>query len=155
MVIAAEAYQNLSPQIKAEAFAVLQSHPDFEKWKKSYQPNANFDLSAYVFMRASTWPDEIRRHGNQYDHPNWHFIDYPLRPSSFPLEPGPKLTDDVLYGIAQSEKVLRDTNAGVEQRAVSLSWLIHLIGDLHQLCIVLRYSRRLTRMGTREGMISM
>ena len=23
---------------------------------------------------------DIRRSGNQYDHPNWHFIDYPLLP---------------------------------------------------------------------------
>ncbi len=132
MVIAAEAYQNLSPELKAEVFAVLQSHPDFEKWKKAYQPNANFELAAYVFMRASTWPDEIRRHGNQYDHPNWHFVDYPLRPPDFPLEAGPKPSDDVLYGIAQSEAVLSDTNANPELRAASLSWLIHLIGDLHQ-----------------------
>ncbi len=119
MVIAAEAYRNLSPQQKAEVFDVLQSHPDFAKWEKAYQPNADFDLAAYVFLRSSTWPDEIRRKGNPYDHPNWHFIDYPLHPPSFPLEPSPKPTDDVLYGIAQSEKVLSDTNASPER----LNWM--------------------------------
>ena len=132
LVIAAEAYRELSPQLKAEAFDVLKAHTDFAKWTNAYHPNANFDLAAYVFMRSSTWPDEIRRSGNKYDHPNWHFIDYPLRPPAFAFEPDARPTDNVLFGIAQCEQTLNDTNAGPELRAVYLSWLIHLIGDLHQ-----------------------
>jgi hypothetical protein len=131
-VIAAEAYRGLSPELKREAFAVLSAHPDFAKWTNSYHPNANFDLAAYVFMRSSTWPDEIRRSGSRFDHPNWHFIDYPLRPPAFAFEPDARPTDNVLFGIAESEKVLSDTNAKPEMRAVSMSWLIHLIGDEHQ-----------------------
>ena len=53
MVIAAEAYQNLPPQTQAEVFMVLPAHPDFEKWKKSCQPNAIFDLSAYAGERLA------------------------------------------------------------------------------------------------------
>ena len=132
MVIAAEAFRNLTPESKAKAYETLMAHPDFAKWTNSYRPNPAVDLPTYVFMRSSTWPDEIRRKGNKYDHPNWHFIDYPLRPPSFPFEPGPKPTDDVLYGVVQSEKTLNDTNALPEARAAALSWLVHLIGDLHQ-----------------------
>jgi len=132
LAIAAEAFRQLSPQLKAEAIEVLKAHPDYAKWEKAYHPNPNLDLAAYVFMRSSTWPDEIRRSGSPYDHPNWHFIDYPLRPPSFPLEPGPKPTDDILFGIAQCEKTLSDTNASPELRAAYLSWLIHLVGDIHQ-----------------------
>jgi len=131
-VIAAEAYRKLSPELQAQVFDVLKSHPDFEGWKNAYHPNANFDLSAYVFIRASTWPDEIRRKGNNYDHPNWHFIDYPLRPPAFTFEPDARPSDNVLFGVAQSEKTLSETNAGQEDRAAALSWLIHLIGDMHQ-----------------------
>jgi len=79
----------------------------------------------------SLW-DEIRRHHSKFDHPHWHYINYPLKPPGFPLEPGPSPSDDILYGIAQCEKVLEDTKAPAEERAVYLSWLIHLIGDLHQ-----------------------
>ena len=132
VVIAAEAFRELSPELKAQVFDALKAHPDFAKWQKAYHPNPNFDLAAYVFMRSSTWPDEIRRSGSQYDHPNWHFIDYPLRPPAFPLESGPKPTDDVLFGVAECEKTLSDTNAASELRAAYLSWLIHLVGDIHQ-----------------------
>ena len=106
---------------------------DYEKWRGSYTPGApNLDLETYVFMRASTWPDQIRRKGSPYDHPEWHYIDYPLEPPTFPEKPGPSPTNDILYGIAQSEKMLRDPNSSPEVRAVYLSWLIHLVGDVHQ-----------------------
>jgi hypothetical protein len=91
-----------------------------EKWEKSFAgDSANLDLDLYVFMRSSTWPDEIRRRGNQYDHPK------------FPVESGPDLADDILYGIGQCEKTLADPKTAPEERAVYLSWLIHLIGDEH------------------------
>src|SRR5438067_1805551 len=78
---------------------------------------ATMDLAAYVFLRASTWPDEIRRHGNQYDHPHWHYINYPLKPPAFHFEPGGAPDDDILYGISQCEKTLSDKSAPVELRA--------------------------------------
>jgi hypothetical protein len=131
-VIAAEAYRELSPELKAQVFEVLKAHPDFAKWTNAYHPNASFDLAAYVFMRSSTWPDEIRRSENKYDHPNWHFIDYPLRPPAFAFEPDARPTDNVLFGIGDCEKTLSDTNADTELRAAYLSWLVHLVGDEHQ-----------------------
>jgi hypothetical protein len=131
-LIAAEAYRQLSPELKAETFAVLQSHPDFAQWTNAYHPNPSFDLAAYVFMRCSTWPDEIRGSGGQYDHPEWHFIDYPLRPPNFVFEPDARPTNNVLFGIAESKKALSNTNAEPEVRAAMLSYLIHLVGDEHQ-----------------------
>jgi hypothetical protein len=132
MVIAAEAFGHLSPELKAEAIDVLKSHPDFSKWANAYHPGPNVDLATFIFMRSSTWPDEIRRKGNEYDHPDWHFIDYPLRPPGFAFEPDARPTDNVLYGIAECEKTLSDAKASPEIRAVYLSYLIHLVGDIHQ-----------------------
>ncbi len=132
MTIAAAAYRQLPPELKAQAIEVLKNHPEYEQWLKAYHPNPNIDLGEYIFMRSSTWPDEIRGSGSPYDHPNWHFIDYPLRPPSFPFLPDQKPTDDVLFGIAQCEKTLSDTNADPVLRAVCLSYLIHLVGDMHQ-----------------------
>ena len=135
MVIAAEAYRELSPKVKAKVKTVLQAHPEYEKWQGSFSSESpTLDLGAYVFMRASTWPDEIRRKQSesQYDHPHWHYINYPLKPPRFPFEPGSSPTNDILYGISQSEKGLSARHEPAELRAVYLSWLIHLIGDLHQ-----------------------
>ena len=130
--IAAEAYRQLPPEYQAQVFDILKAHPDFEKWKNHYHPNPVLDLPETAFLKCSVWPDEIRRSGSPYDHPFWHFIDYPLRPPSFPMEADDRPTNNVIFGITQCEATLGDTNADPRDRAVSLSYLVHLIGDEHQ-----------------------
>jgi hypothetical protein len=133
MTIAAIAYRDLSDSQKQAVTELLTHHPDYPQWKENYtMSGSDFDLNTFIFMRASTWPDEIRRKGNQYDHPLWHYIDYPLEPPDFPDKPSPTPTNDILYGISQSEKFIKDTNSSPEIRAAYLSWLIHLVGDIHQ-----------------------
>jgi hypothetical protein len=131
-VIAAEAYRQLSPTLQKKVSEILKAHPDYEKWEKSFtSDSASLDLPAFIFIRSSTWPDEIRHRKSPYNHPKWHYIDYPLKPTKFPVEAGADPTDDILYGIGQCEKTLADTKAAPEEREVYLSWLIHLIGDEH------------------------
>ena len=132
MTIAAIAYRDLPTKQKSRVNELLQHHPDYEKWAASYPTNSAFDLPAFIFMRASTWPDEIRRKGNPHDHPQWHYVNFPLIAPDFPDRPNPFPTNDILYGIAQCEKMLGDKQADPELRAVYLSWLIHLVGDIHQ-----------------------
>jgi hypothetical protein len=132
-VIAAEAYRELSPALQQTVVQLLKSHPQYEKWKDSISDGtADPDFGMGIFMRASTWPDEIRHKESEYNHPKWHYIDYPLKPPRFRFLPAPSPDDDILYGIQQCEKALSDRRASPLERAVSLSWLIHLIGDLHQ-----------------------
>jgi hypothetical protein len=132
MAIAAQAFRQLTPELQAQAVEVLKAHPNYQQWVKDYHPNPDVSLGAYIFIRSSTWPDEIRGSGSPYDHPEWHFIDYPLRPPSFPLEPDPQPMNDVLFGVAQCEKALSDPDGDRVLRAADLSFLIHLIGDMHQ-----------------------
>jgi len=102
-----------------------------EKWEKSFTSESpNLDLPTFIFMRSSTWADEIRRRKSPHNRPKWHYVDYPLKPPKFPVEPGPDPNDDILYGISQCEKTLADAKATPEERAVCLSWLIHLIVEL-------------------------
>ena len=133
MLIAAEAYRDLSPRLQAKVTDLLKFHPQYDNWAKAFASGpGNMDLATYVFVRSSTWPDEIRRHGSQYDHPHWHYVNYPLKPPAFHFEPGPAPDDDILFGISQCEKTLSDKHAPAELRAAELSWLVHLVGDLHQ-----------------------
>jgi hypothetical protein len=62
MVIAGEAFRELTPESKAKVTTILKSHPDYQKWEESYAKAASeIDHDTFIFMRASTWPDEIRR----------------------------------------------------------------------------------------------
>lgn len=133
MEIAAIAYRDLSAADKTNVIEILKHHPDYQKWQETYTASeSDFDFGTFIFMRASTWPDEIRRKGNPYDHPAWHFIDYPLEPPDFPDKPSPSPNNDILFGISEAEKIILNTNATPEARGAYLSWLIHLTGDIHQ-----------------------
>jgi hypothetical protein len=132
-VIAAEAYRELSPALQRKVLQLLESHPQYARWRDSARGDTGGpDFGMIIFMRASTWPDEIRRRGSEYNHPRWHFIDYPLKPSRFPLVPDSTPDDNIVYAIHECEKTLTDRKASPEDRAAFLSWLIHLIGDVHQ-----------------------
>ena len=141
--VAAMAYRELSANttLRDNLVNVLRSHPKFNSWKAQYNSNkhnfpAELDLGMFLFIRASTWPDEIRGTTvpalQHFDHPDWHFVDYPLTPPTFSTGPSPDPNDDVLFGIEASLQTLADKNADPVERAAKLSWLIHLVGDIHQ-----------------------
>ncbi len=97
---------------------ILKAHPDCEKWEKTFtSESSNLDLPAFIFIRSSTWAHEIRSRKSPCNHPKWHYVDYPLKPPKFPVEPSPDPTDDILFGIGQCEKTLADTKASPEERA--------------------------------------
>lgn len=130
-------YHKLPPDVQKRIFVTLGNHPNYSVWRQDYdsiRPTlpASIDIGMYLFLRASLWPDEIRRTPTTFNHPSWHFIIYPLKPPSFPDEPSLFPADDILHGIEMSRATLKDLHSSPVERAISLSWLIHLIGDIHE-----------------------
>lgn len=132
MAIAIMAYRQLPPDVRARCDEILKAHPKYDKWQEKSTNDTPADAAMYTFAKASTWPDELRKSGSVYQHDAWHYIDYPLQPPDFPFIAGLYPEDNILFGLDQSEKTLKDPMATAEQRAAALSWIIHLVGDLHQ-----------------------
>lgn len=132
MIVAGIAYAQLSPEARQQSLALLQAHPAINQWKDGLEKDHPRDPGEYFFLRASTWPDEIRRGDSPYDHPAWHYVDYPLIPPDFAFVAGRDPQNNILYAIDSSERTIRDSTATAERRAAALAWLIHLVGDLHQ-----------------------
>ncbi|HEX8843655.1 MAG TPA: S1/P1 nuclease [Pyrinomonadaceae bacterium] len=141
--VAAMAYRELAddPALRKNLVNLLKNHPFFNSWRKEYNATKNnfpagLDFGMFLFIRAATWPDQIRRTDDPelkpFDHPNWHFVDYPLRPPTFETGPSPFPEDDVLFGLKESLKSLADRDGDKVERAAMLSWLIHMLGDIHQ-----------------------
>lgn len=141
--VAALAYRGLASDtpLRNRMVDLLRSHPAFSVWRAEFDTAhahlpADVDFGMFLFVRAATWPDEIRRTTDPklapFDHPNWHFVDYPLKAPALTSGPSPAPTDDVLFGLKRSLATLNDEKAGLPQRAAALSWVIHLIGDMHQ-----------------------
>jgi S1/P1 Nuclease len=98
-----------------------------------FPPNVpNLSRGLYAAIAASLWPDQIRNHDDPSTFPNWHFVDYPLIAPSFPDRGSPTPRDDILFGIRKSEGILRSRSSLAQDKAEKLSWLIHLVGDVHQ-----------------------
>src|SRR5258707_8979921 len=73
-LIAAVAYHELSPSEQTKVDAMLSQHPSNTVW------SAGGASHLEIFMKASTWADEIRNYSDPTTHADWHFIDYKLKP---------------------------------------------------------------------------
>ncbi len=132
MISAAVAYHVLraeSPQTLEKTVALLKQHPDIGKFKLDAVAEADRDL--LLLMLAARWPDDIR--GNRtYDHPAWHYINFPFKPVGQPdVATKPQADDNILKALEQQVAVIRGTGPAAD-KAVAVCWLLHLIGDLHQ-----------------------
>ncbi|PCI19425.1 hypothetical protein COB64_03780 [Candidatus Wolfebacteria bacterium] len=131
-IVAAIAYSNLDKPKQIEMTDILKHHPDYNDWSLDFKEMDNIDFGMYLFMRASTWPDEIRRSGHEHDHQFWHYVTYKMNFVDGHTTDRPEPEDDVLYGISESIDRVSDDHNSMSVRAMYLSWLIHLVGDIHQ-----------------------
>jgi len=159
MTVAYIAYKQLNPTARDRVDALLKLNPKYADWEITIQkqvPNASQeDKNLMIFMIASTWPDQIKRDKNYtsdgsdkgnrpdgspdpnrnsgYDdllmHKYWHFIDTPFTTdgTALPAIPDP----NAQVRIALFRSVLA-SNSPDPLKSYDLSWLLHLVGDVHQ-----------------------
>jgi len=147
-IAAAIAYQRLTPAVRARVDELIRKHPDYEKFTFADAPSDPEGRARAAFIRAASWPDEIRNDARFYDdtkadavptptlsgfpgmqrHTNWHYIDLPFSPDNTPLVPTP--TPNALTEIRRMMGELSPI-ADPAQAAYDLVWLEHLIPDVH------------------------
>jgi hypothetical protein len=148
MMVAAVAYDELTPAAHAKVTRLLQLNPDYPKWV-SRANGANRDEVAFVM--AATWADAIkseRGYRNDGDRPSgpdasrnigyadmlqhryWHYIDIPFSPDHTALlKP---VAPNAQTQIAAFRKTLSAPGASDALKSYDLVWLLHLVGDVHQ-----------------------
>lgn len=148
MAVADVAWAHMTPAAQQRAGELLKQNPDYDKWVAEAKSG---DEARTAFIKASTWPDEIKQtkgyHNDGYTpsdphagdisdysdklmHKGWHFIDIPYSPDGTPTEP-PFATNAVTQ-ILKAEAILASDSASDGSKSYSLSWLLHLVGDMHQ-----------------------
>jgi hypothetical protein len=149
------AYQRLTPATRNRVDALLKLNPHYPKWLAAIPSGfSEADRKMMVFMIASTWPDQIRSdrdyisdgldNGNTPEgtassqnigysdhllHKYWHFIDIPYSQDGTPLPPIP--TPNAQTQISAFKAAL-SSGAHDNVKSYDLSWLEHLVGDIHQ-----------------------
>ena len=137
MLSAAIAYQVLrqeNPATIDKVKAMLEKHPWYaNQWQARLQDVPVADHGLVLFMQAARWADDIRTRDKAQNRPSWHFINFPFKPEGQPAsmqirEPEPV---NILIAMAENETVVRNEN-DPEPKAITLAWLFHLVGDIHQ-----------------------
>lgn len=90
-------------------------------------------LKDETLAEASTWADEMRSHPNReyYDlFKPWHFLEIP--PGVVYSESTRNGKGDILYGLQEVERRLKDLSLSKEKKVEALRLLVHFVGDIHQ-----------------------
>jgi S1/P1 Nuclease len=148
MMIAAVAYEHLTPAAQAKVARLLQLNPDYPRWVSH---TAREERDELAFVMAATWADGIKSESgyvNDGEHPSspdaarnlgytdhlqhryWHFVDLPFSTDHTPLIP--PAAPNAQTQIALFRKTLTSAGASDELKSYDLVWLLHLVGDVHQ-----------------------
>ncbi|TFH74700.1 hypothetical protein E3V39_00575 [Gammaproteobacteria bacterium LSUCC0112] len=155
------AWELMSSDTREQFITILKAHPRFDQDFTANMPDniksADSDTqSRWLLGQAAIWPDTARGlegdDQQRFDNPNWHWIDgawvrdETVRQGNVYVntEPRPDIqgiaaeqirerahVDNVANGLDFAIYQLRNATDPQEQ-AVALSWLLHLIGDVHQ-----------------------
>lgn len=147
MTVAAAAWKDLAPETRAKASALLRLNPDYPNW---VQGVAAEDVDMVAFVRAATWPDQIRSTYTEdgsspkgsptevqnigfvdcLKHRYWHFDDIPFSTDGTPLEDASE--PNAVTQIRTLSTALANPITSDDVKSYDLAWLLHLVGDIHQ-----------------------
>jgi hypothetical protein len=110
------AWDRLDPIVQARTEQLLSHHPDSR---------------IRTLSEASLWPDLIRDRSHSfhfYNRPDWHYQDRLVNETDRPVT----LEGKLLEKLEEQCRVLSDKESSQRAKAVALSWVAHLVGDIHQ-----------------------
>ncbi|MGJ8689163.1 MAG: S1/P1 nuclease [Gammaproteobacteria bacterium] len=155
------AWDALAPEQRQIYSALLKKHPRFQSDFLDVMP-ANIMLAdqdeqdRWVFGQAAIWPDLARSFQAddliRYNRPTWHYIDGAwIRGDAHQgnvyvgVEPQPSIhgestgpiehegdVSNVVQGIEFNLARLKHPLSSSSEKAIALSWVLHLVADIHQ-----------------------
>ena len=150
MAIASVAYDQISPEQRAALVDILKSHPRFAQDFHDAMPKdvPTDQQDRWIFIRAAIWPDVARSFTGEdlakYHRPIWHYLDIPVYlddKAKETIHPQYELdyhkakveaTMNAVQALNKNLDLLNDPATLKPQKAVALSWVLHLAADLHQ-----------------------
>jgi hypothetical protein len=161
VAIALLAYDELGPTQRAALVQLLRAHPRLEPDVASALPSSLSGAARdrWLFALAATWPD-LARGQPLYEHGTWHYVNLPLTlragqlascreaRRAFPDSvrrvaemdaarrarglPGIPSGESIREALPRNARTLADAKAPASERALALSWVLHLVADAHQ-----------------------
>lgn len=155
-LVALIAWEQLPQDSRDRIVETLRSHPRFAQ---DFDLPTNLTSASgetrdrWRFAHAATWPDRTRGltgdERKTYHHGTWHWINVPFfltdadrqeleadLPTNLEMAWDPASDEaralNVVQAIARARHVLSQKSASSSEKALSLCWLFHTVGDIHQ-----------------------
>ncbi len=166
-IIAAIAYDNLTPQARSRVDALVRQHPDYQSMFAKDTPTDPIVRARAAFLATSVWPDQIRANDPRfYDeqrpdarptpllpgfpdmgrHASWHYVDFNFSDDGTTIPP-----IETPNALTEVTRLIGTVGGSETLASYSLPWVVHIVGDVHQpLHTISRYSRELPK-GDRGG----
>ena len=118
MVIANIAYEQLKPAVREKVDKLVGNlHTEYP------------EMLSYLHL--AYWPDALRsQHIETFTH--WHYIDIPYSSDGTAVNNDVIDTDNAVWAVKRIQVVVKNQRANPYDRARFLSFLTHIVGDLHQ-----------------------
>lgn len=159
-IVAKLAWDQLEARERQALVELLKNHPHWDRYFVATAKPAAAAEAEYRFVLGSTWADWLRGYAKASDaegrsiyrfhvgprhYINWPFI-HPRDKDQFTGPLGiPDTSENIILGLERAMRELRDTEKlSAADRAVALTWLLHLAGDIHQplhnIALISKYS---------------
>ena len=144
------AWQRMSPTARERVIGILRQAPedsDLATYYFQYGPESDEVRQREYFELVATWADIVRNFGmspeqrkvfesrfRKYNKSNWHYSDIFWKQvnGKVELQQAPEEGGQAMAKLAEFDRVMRDSNASVQDKAIAIAWFIHLAGDIHQ-----------------------
>lgn len=135
MVSGAIAYaelQKIAPESLPRVIALLKKHPYYQsKWKAEIATVLDSERDLYLFMLATQWADDARQ--TPEDRPTWHYVNLPFKlGSTAATVPASPAGEENILTALQQNRTLLNAPGTTPKKAIALTWIFHLTGDIHQ-----------------------
>lgn len=136
-VIAAIAWDNLTPVAKENIMSILKQAPEDSDLMEFYDEESE-NADKYYFMNAAYWPDVVRDRDeqaryNKYHKGPWHYVGtYWKQTEDGPVDAEGFVDDEhIVERIALFRETLNSSEVSAEKKAIQIAWVLHLVGDIH------------------------
>ena len=140
MITAAIAFAEIA-QARSELIdkigLLMMKHPDPAAFWVAAGEAKGKERARRMFIEGSRWADDARF--TIHDRPVWHSARWAILTDDAPPEAkeivearGGRPTGQALEALALNAAVLANVESKPDERALALSWLIHVLGDIHQ-----------------------
>ena len=141
MISAAIAFAEIErarPELIEPIGVMLMKHPDPAPfWVAASGSTTNKERARRMFIQAARWPDDSK--GTKNDRLTWHSARFPILAEDTPPKTralvesrGGEPVGDAIEALALQAAVMANPEAGGDERALALSWFLHVAGDIHQ-----------------------